>query len=222
MDYPIYRGEQAAGTLHMVKDGLYYRLTASCAADHAQVYRLYGIRGLQSTCLGVLMPEENGELFTLTRQISVRAMPERPERILMGAPQEDYLPWQGQIDGEDIPWAYLRTDGDKTFLAIPYKTGEPFALAHRLSHTVPATLAGETYLVVELADGHLPVAPEDTTPAAEESIPSVDDPAGAVEPGGVPGLGQTADDNAQLGIGGVDEAAIADVDAHMADVGATG
>lgn len=223
MPCPIYAAGRLAGSLRWEKNGLYYDLYGRCRREEAGVLRLYAVNGFSVRLLGVLQPED-GEL-TLRRRLSEAAMGQPPQWAVAGRAAEDFLPWRGLFEQTMLDQAMLRREQEGFTLALPYSPDRPFALPEAVSRMHPVTLNGQTYLALEIKEQ--PPETDGCPECEKEEVPvagteSVDDSPRAVEVGENPGVVDGSLDDAQLGVGGMDEHSVAHIDADVGDVVAAG
>ena len=105
MDYPVFKGNQEAGKVQILKEGLYCRVICRCQLTGNVVYRLAAISGDRKENLGVLVPEGDG--FGLNRRIPAKQLQlENPEfQLIPSHPpmgEESFLPLQ-----PEEPFAYI-------------------------------------------------------------------------------------------------------------------
>lgn len=149
MEYPVYHGEKAVGGVSLVRDGLYYALSADCEDFSPGIWRVWGVNGLQAYCLGVLAPEE-GRL-RLRRRLSAHALPKLPKTFLAGRGEDGWLPWRGALTGEECCAGYVREDGSA--LAVPFSRELPLAVFEHAPELKPVTVCGKACVELPLRDG---------------------------------------------------------------------
>ncbi len=161
MDRPIYHQGRQVGTLRAVPDGLYWQLTAFCEPFSGGVQRLYGAEDLRTEPFGVFVPDGKG--LHLHRRLSRHGCPDLPELWLAGRETDGWRPWRGTVEGQSVPDAMLRGQGEGCELALPAE-GEGLPLAEYVPQMRPLTLEGREYLVLPIPNGVPEAAPEAPEP----------------------------------------------------------
>lgn len=161
MDEPIFYQGRQAGTLQIVSDGLYWQLTAFCERFSGEIQRLFGAEGWRTEPFGVLIPDGMG--LHLHRRLSKHACPSLPKAWIVGREADGWRPWRGTVEGQSIPDAMLRGQGEGCELALPAE-GEGLPLAEYVPQMRPLTLEGREYLVLPIPNGVPEAAPEAPEP----------------------------------------------------------
>lgn len=164
---PIIWNGAAAGELTLEREGLYTRFTARCWVQEG-LWCVWVIGDRGELRLGVLEPSESG--FGIRRRCSgqvtgplgtvlrgeIRAVPSGNEtewRQLSAA--EAQTPWlRKRIHRCDV---WLRQEGGRTFLAVPYDPKEPFPLLPLVCFACVRTVRGQTCAVFAFDSGGRPV-----------------------------------------------------------------
>ncbi len=173
MEYPIiYQGAEV-GTLTVSEDGLYWQFSAWTEPFAEGVQRLFGCYGDASVCFGVFAPA--GKALSLHRRLSRRAFPDLPKRWTAGRECGGFLPWSGEVEGQQVADAMRKAQPDGALLALPADR-DPIPLAEYAPQMSAITLDGRAYLCLLLRDG-VPAVPdpsEEITQAApgEEDVPA--------------------------------------------------
>lgn len=127
LEYAIFYQGAETGQITVEPEGLYYRLSAQCTEPAPGLWRLWGCFGTDSRCLGVLYPETGG--LRLERRVSRHGWPILPDCFVLGREREGFRPWRGILEGQELPDAMCKTEGDSLTLAIfaPPEGPVPFA-----------------------------------------------------------------------------------------------
>lgn len=157
-----YQGENV-GTLQIKQQGLYYEYTAKCTVCPSVPMRLYAVNAFEIKPIGVLM--KNGEM---KKRISVRETAVLPDRVILGNAENDYYPWSGTIEGENISDAYLCQEASKMQLAMPVMDGGEVPLLAYASEMKPITICGRQCLVLPLHEGKPMSTKQEATEEYEE------------------------------------------------------
>ena len=113
MDCVIYENGNAAGTMSIQSEGLYWRIRCKMR-PMSGLRRVYAIAGLQSVYLGI--PDARGEL---NLRIAKKNLPETQMALAVSTPKGEWLPWRGEIDGVEVELCYCRRETEGICLALP-------------------------------------------------------------------------------------------------------
>ena len=92
--YEVYLGNEMAGKVQILRQGLYCRVICRCRISGEQIYRLFAVCGGRRESLGVVVPEGDG--FLLDKMIPAKRLGEGPLRFLLSA-------GAGELAGKFIP-----------------------------------------------------------------------------------------------------------------------
>lgn len=112
MNYTVYEGRVPVGELSIEPAGLYYEIRCKLNKTDA-VRRLYGIRGMDTICLGI--PDGNGELQRWVPRKYVAI----PDRVIVSATESGkWRPWSGEDFGPMLYDCFLRPTGNGWSVAM--------------------------------------------------------------------------------------------------------
>ena len=146
MDFPVFYGGETVGSVTLKREGLYAVLSTRCRRFAGGVQRLWGVRSLRVDALGVLAPE--GGALCLRRRISAHALPEMPEHFLAGRAENGWLPWRGELAGEEIPSGWVRED--QSAVAVPFAEDLPVVCFEHATELTPVTICGVLCLCLSI------------------------------------------------------------------------
>lgn len=162
-----YQGKET-GALQIEKQGLYYHFDADCGIRPTVPLRLYAVSGWHSRAIGVV--SQDG---TLHRRFSAHEAEPLPQFAVLGSAEGGFLPWCGEVGGEQIEDGYLKTDGEEALLAMPVSDGGAVPLIAYAAQMQSRVICGRACLVLALQDGAplpLPEQQFEDEAAAEEDI----------------------------------------------------
>ena len=79
--YEVYLGNQSAGKVQLIRQGLYYRVICRCRVPGDQVFRLYAVQGNRRENLGVVIPDGDG--FSLDKKIPAKNLAGEKIRFIL-------------------------------------------------------------------------------------------------------------------------------------------
>ena len=113
------------------------------------------------------MLSPGGKGLQLHRRLSKHACPKLPERWIAGRETEQWRPWAGTVEAQQIDDAMLRPAGEELELALP-ADGDALPLAEYAPNMQKTEINGRAFLVLKLRDGAPVAAEEDAeTPESE-------------------------------------------------------
>ena len=145
------------GTARVQKDGLYWIFSCRTEADPGKIRRLFAQKAWQVEYLGI--PDGTGELRL---RIPVKRLPEGADAVLsMGYPKNEWLPWQGVLDGVSVGEAYVRKTPEGLKLALPAEQTVKFPAWAEI-WKIDKVFDREMAVICLTEDGHLPVIDRET------------------------------------------------------------
>lgn len=84
--YEVYFGNQSAGKVQLIRQGLYYRVICRCRVPGDQVFRLYAVQGNRRENLGVVIPDGDG--FSLDKKIPAKNLIEEKIRFILSSAEK--------------------------------------------------------------------------------------------------------------------------------------
>ena len=123
-DYAVFFGNQQAGRVQVIRQGLYYRFLCRCQLTGEVVCRLYVSCGGRQENLGVVIPEGDG--FGLDTRLPVK-------RFREGEPSFSLIPKHEEPSGRFVP-------------IVPE---EPFAYIERLKTSFLVKKYGQMGILLE-------------------------------------------------------------------------
>lgn len=144
LSYAIYHDNAKIGSAQVRREGLYWRVCASCALRGERVLRVYAHNGETCVNLGVLIPEE-GEL-RLMRRVSAERVRFDENTRLSTEKGSRWRAFSGTVEDTAVNGALLR---GRT-LAIPCEDARPFALMAHFGRFTIGTIDGKSHWCAEL------------------------------------------------------------------------
>ena len=176
MDYPVYCGQERAGTVRLTEEPGRVRAELRCRRDLSGLFRSFLLGAAGELPLGVLAPE--GESLTLRRVLSAREVaalgPIRRGEMRLSFSFRREAEWRRLEEGErPLPrespaaalegtrgalWRERRGHGQ---LAVPFDSRRPFPLPALFCFARVDRIGGELYAVFTFDAGGSPVMETD-------------------------------------------------------------
>lgn len=179
MEFTVYEGTKAIGTLQAEGNGLFLEISCMLEVPARQIRRIFALSAFDSVYLGI--PNAEGELHT---RLAKRHLPDGLDgAVATVLPRGAWKPWRGVIDGVTVESALLQADAEKIKLAIAPEETVNFPAWVRDFET--ERVNGVEYAVLTLdAQSHLPLKNRECGGNTHEENDG--DPADFVQPADAP------------------------------------
>jgi hypothetical protein len=113
MEWNVYEGSKAVGSLHVTCEGLYLHLEGSLSTE-GRLCRVYGICGRHSVYLG--LTDSTG---CIHKRLTRKGLPTPEFCILSPYGPGQWMPWQGELQTVNLEHCLIKEEGGAFALAIP-------------------------------------------------------------------------------------------------------
>lgn len=113
MEWNVYEGSKAVGSLHVTCEGLYLHLEGSLSTE-GRLCRVYGICGRHSVYLG--LTDSTG---CIRKRLTRKGLPTPEFCILSPYGPGQWMPWQGELQTVNLEHCLIKEEGGAFALAIP-------------------------------------------------------------------------------------------------------
>lgn len=120
--YDVFCAQRRVGSVHVTREGLYYKFYCTCALPNRDIHRLWVSDGENKWDLGICVPL--GDRFTVTARLPVK-----------------------QLRGED--WTFTLLPKNET--AVPVAAGESFDHLAELENSRLCEIDGQPMIVIDPA-----------------------------------------------------------------------
>lgn len=120
--YEVFCGQSCVGSVHITREGLYYKFHCTCTLPNRDIHRLWVSDGENNWDLGICVP--SGDHFTVTARLPIK-----------------------QLRGED--WSFRLLSPKE--IAAPVATGEPFDRLADLENSRLREVDGQSMLIIDSA-----------------------------------------------------------------------
>ncbi len=141
MEWNVYEGSKAVGSLHVTCEGLYLDLEGSLSTE-GRLCRVYGICGRQSVYLG--LTDSAGHI---RKRLTRKSLPTPEFCILSPYGPGQWMPWQGELQTVLLEHCLIKEEGGAFAVAIP--EGQWQRLPNNIAEGQRTEIYGERMLVID-------------------------------------------------------------------------
>lgn len=165
MELSIFHAEETIGSAQIVREGLFWCVSAKILQKKRELFRLYAVYQWKVEYLGVF-----DAAGALNRRIAVSHLPQGITFLLATTcPRGQWLPWRGELDGIAVADAFLLAQGGGLRLALG--AGEMLKFPLWLAQMKNETVYDRQMAVLTLgAEGALPLIERESRGTEDETM----------------------------------------------------